>query len=276
MRTLCSLALLLAACDRPQPLVICHNANCTKPDVSKDDTLDALTESLDQMYNGTPMLDGIELDTFWFGAEDRCLFAHDLNGSTTTSAFEAAQLVADYLQNPSRASWNGERFYVFIELKGFVGESFSDEHTDAQRQLHAECALQMAHSIYLAAQIGGHELTIGFISIRPRLLETLTEPGLFQFLQAQPGLELMLIGDIFAPFDPIVPDIADFKMPLDAIEYHPRHLTVQHREAYRALGLDLVQWQFVTTSESFAAIRKWEPKFVITNEAEVVRRWTDY
>jgi hypothetical protein len=97
MRTLCSIAVLLAACDpRPQPYVICHNANCTSPDVTRDDTIDALTESMEQMYNGAQMLDGVELDTFWFGAEERCLFAHDLDGDTTTSPLVPALDVSPF------------------------------------------------------------------------------------------------------------------------------------------------------------------------------------
>ncbi len=270
-----ALALALAACDRPRPLVICHNGNCAGPDVERDDTLAALEESLALAYDGAPVIDGVEWDTFWFGAENRCLFAHDLDGDTVTPASAAAEVVANYLRTAPRVSFNGDRFYAFIELKGFVGDSFSDEHTPAQREMHADCALESLGILLAAARDGGHPLTVGLISIRPALLETLTQRPQWASFANEPDLELMLVGDIFAPFSSIVPTIADYKVPLDAVEFHPRHMNAQHREAYRALGLDLVQWSFVATSESFRSIERWEPRFVLTNEAELVRRWIE-
>src|SRR5512139_622305 len=88
---------LVGACDRPQPLVICHNGNCASPDVSRDDTLSALDESLALTFDGIPAVDGVEWDTFWFGAENRCLFAHDLDGDTMVPASAAAEVVAAHL-----------------------------------------------------------------------------------------------------------------------------------------------------------------------------------
>jgi hypothetical protein len=275
MRTLCSLVFVIGACDRPQPLVLCHNANCVAPDVSRDDTSSALRESLALTFDGAPVIDGIELDTFWFGAESRCLFAHDLDGDTTTSAAAAAQLIADHLATTSRASWNGERFYLFVELKGFVGESFDDRHTPMQRELHADCALDALDIVVAGARSGGHPITVGFISIEPPLLEALTARPRWPTYAAAPDLELMLVGDIFAPFNAIVPTLADYKVPLDAVEFHPRHMNAQHREAYRALDLDLVQWSFVTTTESLQSIERWEPRFVLSNEALLLRRWIE-
>lgn len=275
MRTLCSLLLVFGACDRPRPLVVCHNANCVAPDVSRDDTLGALAESLALTYDGAPVIDGVEIDTFWFGAGDRCLFAHDLDGDTSTAASVAAQQIADHLATTSRVSWNGERFYTFIELKGFVGESFDDRHTAAQREMHAECALDALDVVLAGARSGGHPITVGFISIEPRLLEALTTRARWPAYAAQPDLDVMLVGDIFAPFNAIVPTIADYKVPLDAVEFHPRHLNTQHREAYRALGLELVQWSFVTTTESFRSIERWEPRFVLSSEAGLLRRWIE-
>jgi hypothetical protein len=270
-----ALVLSLAACDRPRPLVICHNGNCAGPDVERDDTLAALRESLTLTYEGAPVVDGVEWDTFWFGSQDFCLFAHDLDGDIKTPAAAAAQLVADYLALAPRVSYNGERFYAFVELKGFVGESSSDEHTPAQREMHADCALDSLDTLLAGARAGGHPLTVGFISIEPALLEALTERPRWPTYGSEPDLEIMLVGDIFAPFSSIVPTIADYKVPLDAVEFHPRHMNAQHREAYRALGLDLVQWSFVATSESFRSIERWEPRFVLTNQAELVRRWIE-
>src|SRR3954469_25491180 len=92
------LALGLVACDRPSPLLICHNSNCTGPDVQRDDTLPALDEAMRQTYNGLPVLDGVEIDTFWYGAESRCLFAHDPpHGASEILATEAAAHIASYV-----------------------------------------------------------------------------------------------------------------------------------------------------------------------------------
>ena len=64
-------------------------------------------------------------------------------------------------------------------------------------------------------------------------------------------------------------------VPLDAVEYHPDFMTEVHRETYRSLEIELVQWSFVSTIEAFDALEKWEPSYVVTNEAELMRRWIE-
>jgi hypothetical protein len=275
MRAVCSLVVALAACDRPQPLVMCHNANCASPDVELDDTFEGLTESFALEYEGRPAIDGMEWDTFWYGAESRCIFAHDLNHSTEWSADQAAEAIAIHLATHQDVAYNGERFYMFVELKGFVGESFSDAHTEDQRTAHATCAVNVLDTVVNGARQGGHRLTVGFVAGVPELLEALTNEPRWGYFQEMPDLELMLIGDIFGPYNSIVPELADYKLPLDAVEYHPDYMTAQHREAYRSLGMDLVQWQYVTTVEALGAIQRWEPAYVVTNEAQLLRRWIE-
>ena len=273
MRAICSLALALAACDRPQPLVICHNANCATNDVTRDDTLEALAESFALTWDGRPVLDGMEWDTFWHRAGQQCLFAHDLNGDTSTPATVAAQAIADHLQATPVASWNGERFYVFIELKGFVGEAFTDAHTEAELELHADCALRALEVIVTGARLGGHRLTVGFVAGVPALHVALAgNARLAQFI-GQPDIEVMLVGDIFGPYSSLVPELRDYTLPLGAVEYHPDYMTEQHYQTYRSLGIDLVQWSFITTTEALGAIQRWEPEYAITNEALLLRRW---
>lgn len=274
MRAVCSIVVVLAACTRPSPIVVCHNANCASSDVSRDDTLDALAESLALAFDGKPVLDGVELDTFWDGEQDRCLFAHELGDAAVTLATTAAQAVADHLATAPVVAWNGERFYAFIELKGFVGRSFDDRHTAEQFVQHADCALEVAQIIAAGAKQGGHAITIGFIAGVPRHHETLTTRPGWTALATEPDVELILIGDIFAPFSSLVPELADFRVPLDAVEYHPDYMTVERRSTYESLDIDLVQWSFVTTTEAFDAITRWEPKFAISNEALLLRRWT--
>ncbi len=266
------LVTVLTACERPQPLVICHNANCASPDADRDDTLPALAQSLALRYAGRPVFDGVELDTFWYRAGRRCLFAHDLEGDTSSSPAEAATLLAEYLATTDVPAWNGERFHVFLDLKAHVTESYDDLHTDEELVAHAECALDAVDTIAAAARGKGHALTIAFISGRPRHLEIVRDRPRFQ----QAGeVELLLIGDIFAPYSDLVPDLADYRIPLNAVQYHPDFMTDVQRETYRSLEIDLVQWSFVSTIEAFDALEKWEPTYVVTNEAELMRRWIE-
>jgi hypothetical protein len=276
MRAACSLVVLaaLGACEHHQPLLICHNANCISPDTTRDDTVGALRDSLALTYEGLPALDGMEIDTIWYGAESRCLFAHDLVHDTSTPATDAADVIADYLATHPRASWRGDGYSMFIDLKPHVGPEYSDAHTPEQRVDHAECALDIAERVIAGARTGGHDITFGFISAKPQLLEALSAQPRWATLSAEPGVAMQLVGDIFLPYSSVVPDIADFEH-LDAVEYHPDFMTVEHRETYRSLGIDLVQWSFVTTTEALDAIDYWEPKFAITNEATLVRRWTE-
>jgi hypothetical protein len=276
MRAVCSLVIiLLAACDRPSPIVVCHNANCASPDVARDDTLDALTESLALSFDGKPVLDGIELDTFWDGEQARCIFAHDLDRDTSVAVSVAATAVADHLSTTPVVAWNGNRFYVFLELKGYVGDSFDDRHTPEQFIQHAECALDAAETIATGAAAGGHPITIGFIAGVPRHHETLISRPRWDSLRADPNVELILIGDIFAPYSSLVPELSDFKVPLDAVEYHPDYMTTERRSTYESLDIDLVQWSFITTTEAFDAITQWEPTYAISNEALLLRRWIE-
>jgi hypothetical protein len=266
-------AAALAACDRPSPLVICHNVNCAAgPDVSRDDTLEALDEALALEVDGRTPIDGVEFDTFWYGAESRCLFAHDLEHDTTTPATAAADRIAQHLATTAVAAANGERFYAIVELKMHVGPELTDAHTPAQLILHAECALDVLDRLVAGARAGGHQLTVGFVSAVPQHLEVLRERPRWQAAGGD-DLELLLVGDIFAPYASVVPELADYRVPLDAVEVHPDFLTDPHRETYRSLDIDLVQWSLVTTTEALDAIERWEPRFVLTNEAVLLRDW---
>lgn len=271
-----AIALALAACSRPSPLVLCHNANCVGPDVTHDDDLPTLQKSLAQTYDGLPALDGIEIDTFWWGAKSRCLFAHDLSHGTAVSANDAATVIADYLATHDRPSYSGDRFYMLMELKPNVGEAFSDEHTPEQFAAHAQCLLDAIDIIAAAAKAKGHAITFGVLTSAPQGLRVLAAEPRWQQLASEPGVETLLIADIFAPYSSVVPHLSEFdEVKLDAVEYHPDFMTVSKREAYRSLGLDLIEWSYVPTSETFDAIEKWEPKYLLTNDALLVRRWID-
>ncbi|NVB83913.1 MAG: hypothetical protein HOV81_36395 [Kofleriaceae bacterium] len=269
------LLLALVACERPSPRVICHNANCIAPSAERDDSLPVLDESLALTYGGLPLVDGVELDTFWFGAESRCLFAHDLDHDTSTSAVVAAQHVADHLASTDRPAWNGERFYVLVELKANVADPYDSFHTPEQRALHAECALDVLDTVLAGARARGHMITVGFLSSAPALLRELVARPRWSAYDSAPDLERMLIGDIFAPYSSVVPELSDYEVPLDGMEFHPDFMTRTREETYRALGLELFQWSFVMTPEAFDSLERWEPAFVLTNEARLVRNWIE-
>jgi len=266
----------LAACDRPQPIVICHNSNCVGPDPARDDNVEALQQSLEQTWDGRPVLDGLEWDMFWYGKDSKCLFAHDLDHDTTIPASAPAAVVANYLATRPQVSWSGDPFYVLIDLKAHVGPSYSDAHTPQQLIDHAECAIDTAEQLLAGARAGGHELRIGFITGKPQLFNVLVDRPRYEPLTMEAGLQIFLIGDIFAPYADIVPKLEDFTdEQLDAVEYHPDFMTAEHRETYRSLELQLVQWSYVATTEALQAIEKYEPELVITNEATFLRRWTE-
>jgi hypothetical protein len=276
MRAACSLLVVLAACTRPEPLVLCHNSNCVAPDTTRDDTLDALAESLALTFDGRPALDGIEIDTFWDGARGQCLFAHDLDQQNAQPATAAAQFIADYLAANQVVSWNGERFYFFVEIKGFVGTSISEMHSSAQRAQHTECALDVLDIVATGARAGGHPLTVGFVAARPLLLDTLVTRPRWAGYASDSNLELLAIGDIFAPYSSTVAELDEYTVKLDGIEFHPDYMTVQRRETYRSLGIDLVQWSLITTEEALDSITRWDPRYVLANEALLLRGWTEH
>jgi len=127
------------------PIVICHNANCDGSGLHDDDSIEGLRASLALTFRGTPAFDGVEIDTFLHFNEttqtSRCLFAHDEDAENPNTPNDAALLVAKHLQQP-QPMWNGERFYLKVEMKPTV--SGSDKfHTAKQTIQHVNCVLDM-------------------------------------------------------------------------------------------------------------------------------------
>jgi len=142
---------LVVGCERPPTLVICHNGNCAgTADPADDDTLEALSASLDLRWRGRPVIDGVEVDALWHRPTQTCLFDHgpgtELPPDTTA---QAVALIAEHLALPDVAA-NGDRFYVFIELKGYVAGRY-DLHTADELALHAGCALDLYECLVAAA-----------------------------------------------------------------------------------------------------------------------------
>lgn len=264
---------LVAGCERTQPLVICHNGNCAgdaRP--SEDDTLEALQASLDLRWEGRPTIDGVELDTMWHRPTQACLFEHgpgiELPPDTVA---DAGALVAAHLALPE-VSWNGERFHVAVELKGYVAKRF-DYHTPEELELHADCALDLYDSLVTAAS-GRHRLQIMFESHSVEVLEALVArprwPG-----RLDGDVEVRLGGESGAIWDAVLqnPRLSEYSVRLDTIEYLSGYTFDAQLSAYRSLGVELWLWSNVATPETLAWIERDEPRAVLTSEATLIRRW---
>jgi hypothetical protein len=266
----------LAACDRPEVLVICHNGNCVEPtDPANDDTIPALRESLALTIAGMPAIDGTEIDSFWRGSDGTCLFAHDLEGARTTLIDEAAaELAAHIMAGGPLTATPGEPFRIFFELKPHVGVAESELHTPEQRTLHAQCAWSVYTTIANAAVANTQPVEFVFASFEPKLLEAViattpaTTPIVYRF-DAFYGIP--------KPLDSVTRPLSDYTgLPITIVEMHPQWIHDAQHEGLLSYGnIDITFWMFSATVETFAAIEQYEPKMVITSEANLVRRWLE-
>ncbi|MEJ7603256.1 MAG: hypothetical protein WKG01_35540 [Kofleriaceae bacterium] len=272
MRGEIAFMIAVAACDRPSPLLICHNANCAGPvDSERDATLSALDSSLALREDGRPPFDGIELDLFWHGSAGDCRFGHAFADAAPV-AFAASDRVASHLASSTDASWHGEPFQLFLDLKEFR------EHSPdpSQRTGHAGCALDVALAVGAAARTGGHTLQVVFSSKSPALLAAVrAEP---RFVAAQ-DLALRLAGDlgIPRPLGAETRPLQDYghALGLEVMAYNADFMTQGQYQALRALDLALAQWMNTTTIESLDAIERYRPTYVLASELPLVRSWLE-
>lgn len=260
--------LALGACERPRTLVICHNGNCAGTGApALDDTPAALRASLALRWQDRPVIDGVELDTMWHRPTGACLFEHGPGEVLPPDTVaEATEIIADHLTR-TEVAWNGDRFHVFIDLKPYVAGRF-DAHTPAERVAHADCVLDVLARL-TAVAAGRHRLRFVFESADLALLDALV---------ARPRWPGRLEGDVevrlASEARPLRGPPRDQASPrLDVMQYLPTWVTDAQLEAYTALGYELCLWFFVTTPEVLAAIERHSPRYVITGEALLLRRW---
>jgi hypothetical protein len=264
---------LLAACDRPEVLVICHNGNCVEPTKPEnDDTIPALRESLALEIDGLPAIDGTEIDSFWRGSDGVCLFAHDLDAERTTLIGEAADELAAHITSGRQLTHvAGSPFRIFFELKAHVGVDKSERHTPEQRTLHAQCAWSVYTTIANAAVASGRDVELVFSSFEPKLLHELvaTAP-----MTAPIPYKLDALYGIPKPLDSETRPLSDYAgLPITIIEMHPQWIHDAQFEGVLSSNVELLFWMFSATTETFAAIEQYEPEMVVTSEARLVRRW---
>jgi hypothetical protein len=270
------LGALLAACtEQPHPVVICHNANCGEPtDPERDDTLPAFRESLALVENGRPVIDGIELDSFLRGADSACLYAHDVsNGNEKTPATAPAEELAEHFAKPGPITFADTPFIALLELKAHVSADTKDRHDPDQLSLHAQCAWDIYKIISDAAVANDRDVLVEFQSFSPDLLRAVLAnkpaatptPYILGALQGVPS-----------PLDDQTRPLRDFTgLPIEDIQFHPLFMQEAQHEAVLRAGARLSFFWFDTTTEVFAAIRKFQPFAVDTSEARLMRRWLE-
>lgn len=268
------LLLALAACDVPQPAIICHNGNCVEPtNAEDDDTIPALQASFHETYNGRPAFDGIELDSFWRAADDTCLYAHDLDALRVTPALDAAHALSDWFAEPGDLTYTGGPFEVSLELKANVTVSKTARHTPEQRLLHAMCAWDMYKVIADGAVANNRDVVVVFSSFNPQLLQALidTAPSFTPIPYEYGG-----IFGVPAPLDPQTHPLEDYSgIELSSMEVHDQWITDAQWEVLRSMNIDIVFWMFSATTETFEAIEQYRPDKVTTSEARLMRRWLE-
>lgn len=267
---------LAIGCTEPRPLVICHNANCGEPtDPERDDTLPAFRESLALEEGGRPAIDGIELDSFLRGSDNACLYAHDVsNTAESTPATAPAQELAAHFKKEGPITFaDGTTFLVLLELKAFVSADTKDRHTPEQRMLHARCAWDIYKIVSDAAMEANRDVEVEFQSFAPELLQAV--------ISAKPAstptpYSFGAIQGVPSPLDDQTRELRDYTgLPITDVQFHPLFMQTAQHEAVLRSGARLSFFWFSTTSEVFAAIRKYQPFAVDTSEARLMRRWLE-
>ncbi|MGE0550918.1 MAG: hypothetical protein AB7O24_33170 [Kofleriaceae bacterium] len=268
--------LALGACDRPTPRLLCHNANCVEPtDPAQDDSLPTLRESLALMIAGKPAIDGIEIDIFWRGVDATCLFAHDLDDERSTLATEVADELAAHIAAHDVLTASPGPFRVNIELKPHVAPSKTARHSPEQRTMHADCVWDVYNRIATAAVANGRDVEIVFGSFEPALLRAMME-------RAPASTPLRYLYSAFygipRPLDPQTRHpISDYTgIPITLVEAHPQWINDAQHEGLLSQDVEVLFWMFSATVETFQAIEQYEPDWVGTSEATLMRRWLEY
>jgi hypothetical protein len=269
------IAVVASGCDdREVTRVICHNANCVEPtDPELDDTLGAMQESLALRISGRPAIDALEVDSYWRGSDDTCLFAHDLVKPRTTTIDEMTTELATYITSGAELGRHAGPFRIYFELKQHVDPDEAVKHNDAQRIAHVDCAWRAYEMIANASMVSGREIEFVFSSFSPALLREI-------MVRKPPSTPIPFLLDTFygipKPLSGETQPLDDFAgIPLDIVEIHPHWIHDAQIEGLNSLGLEIVFWTFSATTETFNAIDQYEPDAVGTSEAQLMVRWLE-
>ena len=179
MRILITLITFLGACTVLPPrdaLITCHNGNCAHSDPKRDDTMEALHESLALEIDGRAVIDGIEIDLIWDPRTSRCVYEHDHIDAdfAPETTVPVAAVAAHLRERRSAAAWNGETFVVKFELKPGAAPDQRDL-SPAEMEALADCALARSDELQAAADDAGLALTVIYESENEVQLRALPE-----------------------------------------------------------------------------------------------------
>jgi hypothetical protein len=266
--------------ERPQALIVCHNANCARAtDPSMDDKLATLEESLSLEYRGRPAIDGVEIDTMWDRSRSACIFAHDLEHALDPRelALQAADRVVAHLRRDDDVSWTGDQFFIKIELKPQVTVD-GLPHAPEELAAHIDCVFEMADRIIAAAIETGRELELGFDSEVVALLRAVAAHPRWAGKNPYPNVHLRLISSVHAiglePHD-LRSLTAHAHDGIDTLSFHATRTPTGVVDDYASLGVELMLWMLDAAPETLSAMHRYEPRYVVTSEAIFFRRWEE-
>jgi hypothetical protein len=249
----------------PPARIICHNANCAGPtDPFRDDTVGALAESLALRQDGRPTIDGVEVDFIWYAAQNRCLFGHDLNHDAGgPDALVPAEMIAAHLRDSPLASWNGDAFYIKMELKSEVGAN-GEAQTPEMAERLADCALDAADVIATAARDSNHRVVF--------LFEVDAEND--QILMSRPRWPGTCAGDaaeyrLTASYRARLPH----GCRADVLGIEVEQVKDGFFTDFRDAGVQVLLNMYDVNVQTIHTIDDLMPEFVGTDEAPFIRRW---
>lgn len=257
-----------AACVRApkDALLICHNANCASPGtVDHDDELAALDASLALRVDGRPPFDGVEIDSVWDAASARCLFAHGA-GVAAPDAAEATRRIAALLASDGPASWNGQRFYLKIELKPDVA-SDGRGHAPDEAIAHADCVLDQLATIEAVAGAHGRAVTALLDSANPTLLLVVTQRPRWPGKRAGGSFSIELEVD----YDTKVPD----GLEPDVLTVRWGAIVESMRDDLRLRGKRVLSWGRAPSHANLSELAYLQPTYIGSNDALLVRAWLE-
>lgn len=268
-----------------EPKVICHNANCKEPTNPGEDSMMASMEAslLLEDEAGRPLIDGMEIDTFWSGEAGECLFAHDLDHpERAVNAMVPVERIVEVLEGRQAAgrplARAHDEFTVKIELKGHVGPSKAEAHSEAQRAAHAGCAVAMGERFVESANLNGYEVEIVFMSFAPALLEALVEdPGYAGLRGGGHSVRLAALQGIPRPLDSQTVELDRFRddIGIDMISAHSHWARRPMYEAAQSRGMEVGFWMFNIVPETLRAIEVYQPGYVTTSQAPSFVAWLE-
>ncbi|MBA3461206.1 MAG: hypothetical protein H0T46_14675 [Deltaproteobacteria bacterium] len=276
MRAFASLGLVLAACGVEQPTptsqVTCHNSNCAYADPARDDTLDALHESLALELDGRAMIEGTEIDLIWDPRTSRCVFEHDhIDADVAPDASVALAVLANHFREKrSGATWNGHEFSLKLEMKAGAAP-LGYPLTPGEMGSLGDCAIAMAEHAEAAASDAGLRLTVIFVSGDLQMLSGLPErPTWRPELAGRRNHRQFGVNGW--------EDVSRLVANVGVVDLEWKKASDGDRARFRRLadsGVDVMMWAFDVNQEALAAFEYVAPRYINTNEAPLLRLWVE-